>query len=312
MTTTHVLLLVAGALLLLVILAHLKTSRPDGVLIRGIHPYRRMMPFIMKGRNESIVLFDTRIRAEKLLEYLDAAGPAFGANVTHCAVAACGISLGENPSMNRFVAGRRLYDRKGRWITFSMKRKKKDGASKIGVVKLLMQDGETFRQFCARTNERIGVERSDQRTGLDKELDILGLLPRSLMRAGVTVFRWLDYLGLLPGGFIEGDGMYTSIFVANLGSVGMGAGFHHLYEWGNAPLFMMVGQVEDQPVVEDGKVVPARILHVRWSYDERIDDGLTARFGIDSVKRILEDPRRWLGGLDGAEDRPLWPHGEKP
>ena len=66
----------------------------------------------------------------------------------------------------------------------------------------------------------------------------------------------------------------------------------------------------------DGKVVPAKLLHIRYSYDERIDDGLSSRFGIDSVKRCLEDPRRWLGGLEGegTVDRPMWPHrpGDEP
>ena len=316
MTPLEITLIVAGALLLLVILAHFKTSRPDGVPLERVHPYRRMMPYIMKGRNECVVYFDSYIRAEKLLDYLEEAGPAFGAHVTHAIVAAASIGLGENPSMNLFVSGRRLYRRKGRWLTFSVKRKKKDKAAKIGVVKMEAQDGETFRQFCDRVNGKIGVERSDKKTGLDKELSFFGLLPRTGLRIGVTLFKWVDYLGLLPGSFIEGDGMYTSAFIANLGSVDMGAGYHHLYEWGNCPLFLCVGAIEDKPIVEDGAVVPAKLLHIRYSYDERIDDGLTARFGIDSVKRCLEDPRRWLGGLegDGTVDRPMWPHppGDEP
>ena len=39
-----------------------------------------------------------------------------------------------------------------------------------------------------------------------------------------NLLRVLDYFNLLPAFFIEGDGMYTSIFVANLGSVGMDPG----------------------------------------------------------------------------------------
>ena len=316
MTAIEITLIVAGALLLLVVLAHFKTSRPDGVPLKRVHPYRAMMPYIMKGRNESMVYFDSYIRAEKLLDYLEEAGPAFGANITHCVVAAGAIGLGENPTMNHFVSGRRLYQRKERVLTFSVKRKKKDKAAKIGVVKMQMTEAETFRQLCDRINARIDGQRSDQKTSLDKELSMFRLLTRTGLRVGVTLFKWLDYLGLLPGSFIEGDGMYTSAFIANLGSVNMGAGFHHLYEWGNCPLFLCVGRIDDTPIVEDGQVVPAKLLHIRYSYDERIDDGLSSRFGIDSVKRCLEDPRRWLGGLesDGTTDRPMWPHpeGEEP
>lgn len=316
MTPLEITLIVAGALLLLVVLAHFKTSRPDGVPLKGVHPYRAMMPYIMKGRNESIVYMDGYIRAEKLLDYLEEAGPAFGANITHCVVGAASIGLAENPSMNLFVSGRRLYRRKDRVVTFSVKRKKKDKAAKIGIIKMAMVEGETFRQFCDKVNGKIGVERSDTKTGMDKELSLFGYLPRTGLRLGVTIFKWLDYVGLLPASFIKGDGMYCSAFVANLGSLNMRAAFHHLYEWGNCSVFICVGRIDDTPIVEDGKIVPAKLLHIRYGYDERIDDGLSSRFGMDSVQRCLEDPRRWLGGLesDGNVERPMWPHpeGEAP
>lgn len=310
MTATEIALVVAGALLALVVLAHFKRSRPDGRLVERVHPYRRMMPFIMRTRTESAVYFDSLVRAEALEEYLEEAGPAFGADVTHCVVAAAAIGLAENPSMNLFVAGRRLYEREGRWLSFSVKRKKKDRAAKLGVVKMRMEDGETFRQLCDRIHGKVGVERSGERTGLDRELNLLGMIPRSGLRIGVWLLRALDYVNLLPKSFIEGDGMYCSAFLANLGSLEMGAAYHHLFEWGNCPHFVCVGAIEDRPIVEDGQVVAARVMPIRFSYDERIDDGLTARFGIDTVRRCLEDPRRWLGGLeaDGTVGRPLWPH----
>ena len=49
--------------------------------------------------------------------------------------------------------------------------------------------------------------------------------------------RWLDSVNLLPGSFIHPDPMYASMFIANLGSVKLESAFHHLYEYGNIPLF---------------------------------------------------------------------------
>jgi hypothetical protein len=97
------------------------------------------------------------------------------------------------------------------------------------------------------------------------------------------------------------------MFIANLGSVGMGPGYHHLYEWGNCPIFMMVGQIEEKSVVRDGQIVARPIVHFRWSYDERIDDGIGARLGFTAVNRVLEDPYRELGCLaeDGSDARKL-------
>jgi hypothetical protein len=120
-----------------------------------------------------------------------------------------------------------------------------------------------------------------------------------VLRVLFKAFLALDYFGLLPGWFMRDDGMFTSVFIANLGSIGMKPGYHHLYEWGNAPIFLMFGAIEERVVVENGAMTPARILPIRVSYDERIDDGMTAQAGINVLRKVLGDPERWLGGLDG-------------
>ncbi len=116
----------------------------------------------------------------------------------------------------------------------------------------------------------------------------------------MKAFRTIDYFNLLPASFIDNDPMYTSIFMANLGSVGMGPGYHHLYEHGTAPLFIMIGKIQQKAVVRDGEIVIRPMLPVRFSYDERIDDGMTAGNGIMSMVRTLENPYETLGCL--AED----------
>jgi len=283
-------LIVLAVLFALWVAINRKTSRKDGTLLE-VHPFRR----IMQGRNESVVYFDTYCNAEQLLEYIPKAREHFHVDVTHCLVGAGIIGLQENPKMNRFVVGRRLYQRIGQEVTFSMKRKKLDREAKLSTVKTRAIEGESFRELCERIHARVNVERSDKKTYQDKEFDLFLLLPRFLLNQAVKLMRWLDYHNLLPYALIKDDALYTSMFIANLGSVKMGAAIHHLYEWGNCPIFLMAGQIEDRPVVEDGEVVVRKTLHLRWSYDERIDDGLNARFGIDAVKRALENPFEELG-----------------
>lgn len=300
-------LITLGVLFLGWIVANAKTSRPDGDLVKGMHPYRRIMWHIMPSRNESVVFYDEPVRAEKLLAYIDAAKESFPVDLTHCVVAACAYGLAAAPKMNHFISGRRMYRRKGRFISFSMKRKKLNKEAKLAVVKLEMLPQETFRDLCGRINQHINVERSDTVTYADKEFNLFYFIPRPVLAMFVRIFRWLDYHNLLPGAFIARDPLYVDIVVANLGSVKMSPGFHHLYEWGNAPLFLMVGQVEQRAVVVDGKIEVHTILPLRWSYDERIEDGFNADDGMKAVQRALEDPWTYLGCLDanGADARPL-------
>lgn len=298
-----------GGLLAVWTLLTLNTYRADGTYLR-VPKFRRMMFFIMPTRNESIVYFDRVVRFEAMEDYLAKAKAAFSADITHVGVAALNIGLAENPRMNQFVVGRRMYARKGRWVTFSMKRQAMNKEAKLSAVKLEINDGESFRALCERINSNIGLERSGKKTASDIEFDVLDVLPRPGLWFANHLIRWLDYYNLLPyNAFIKGDGMYTSAFLANLGSLGMGPGYHHLYEHGTCPLFLMFGQVEERPVVEDGQVKVGKVLHIRFSYDERIADGLTARDGIESVVRVLENPSEHLGCIeaDGSDTRPMWP-----
>jgi hypothetical protein len=283
------------------LLVEFKTSRPDGDLER-IHPFRRILLYLLPGRNESVVYFDAYADAEKLVAFLDRQkAENTGADMTHATIAAANIALAATPKMNRFVVGRRLYMRNARWLSFSMKRKRLDREASISTVKLKMNDGETFLGLVGRMNGGIGEERSGKKTRTDKEIDIFNLFPRPILRAGATALKALDYYNLLPRWYIDGDPLFTSIFIANLGSLGMGPGYHHLFEYGTCPLFIMIGKLEDRVVARNGQVVIRPMLHVRFTYEERIEDGLNARFGIDKLIEVLENPEEYLAS------GPMWP-----
>ena len=281
--------------------------RSDGELVKGTHPYRKLMPFIMPGRNESVCYYDDYIRTDKMLDYLERARVAYGTdvNITHLLVATAGYTLGINPTMNQFISGSRLYRRKHVDVTFSMKRQKLNKKAKLSAVKMRMDDKqESFRETIERINSHIHIERSGRKTSVDQELDLLSVLPRRLMTGVVNTVNWLDYNTILPEAFMKQDGFYTSMFIANLGSLGMRPAFHHLYEYGNCPLFLMVGRIEERPMVRDGVVVAENIMHIRWSYDERIDDGLSSNYGMTTFRETLEDPASVFGELPAVAQKP--------
>ena len=91
-------------------------------------------------------------------------------------------------------------------------------------------------------------------------------------------------MGLLPRSVVDSDPMFSSVFVANLGSVGLDAGYHHLWEYGTCSIFAVVGRVHCR---SDG----AKVIEVKYSYDERIADGLYAAITLLGVKERLENPR---------------------
>jgi hypothetical protein len=282
-----------GGAVVVWLLLEFKSSRSDGSVVKRLHPYRRIMQYVMTRRNESVVYFDVDAKADNLLAFL-AQEKDKNVSLIHVLVAAMGQTLEKNPKMNRFVSGRRLYDRKGRSITFSAKRKKLDAKAKLAMVQMDLIENEGFEPLVARINGKLNVERSDTKTYADKEYDFFNLLPRPVLVCAVKLMKCMDYYNILPGFFIRDDALYVSAVVTNLGSLKMGPAYHHLYEWGNCPLFLMVGQVEERVVAENGEVRVQKVLPMRIAFDERIEDGLTAKRGIDDFVQLIESPRENL------------------
>jgi hypothetical protein len=239
------------------------------------------------------VYYDTYVRAEKLERFLAGMDPDKGITVTHALLKAFSYGMHKHPEMNRYVSGKRLYQREKVELSFSMK-KRYESRSPIKVVKMEFFPDDTLEQIAERVDRRLTVERSDRPTYVDKEVNLFSRLPRFALTFLAWLVRWLDFHNFLPSAYIERDPMFAGVFLANLGSFGMNAGFHHLYEYGNISIFGMAGKIQDMPVVEDGAVRAGRVLHLRWSYDERIDDGFTAGQGINTVVYALENPELCL------------------
>ena len=99
----------------------------------------------------------------------------------------------------------------------------------------------------------------------------------------MAVLRTANRFGLLPRSMIENDPMFSSVFVANLGSVGLDAGYHHLWEYGTCSMFAVMGRPKER---HDGAVV----FEIQYSYDERMEDGLYGGLAMASIKQHLESP----------------------
>ncbi len=282
-------IIVLGTIVCLWFFLELKSSRSDGTVVKNIHPYRRIMQYVMTSRNESVVYFDVSAKADNLLSFLEEK-KEMDVSLIHVLVAAMGKTLEKNPKMNRFVSGRRLYDRKDCTITFSAKRKKLDAKAKLAMVQMDMINNESFTSLISRVNDKLNVERSNTKTYADKEYDFFNLLPRPVLVFAVKILKYLDYYNILPHFFIRDDALYVSAVITNLGSLKMAPAYHHLYEWGNCPLFLMVGQIEERVIAKNGEICIQKVLPMRIAYDERIEDGLTAKRGIDDFVKIIESP----------------------
>jgi hypothetical protein len=269
-------------------------ARRDGTPVAGLSPVRRIMPFIMPSRNGAYVLFEQTIDARPAQRFLEGANasrpPERAISIFHLVLYALGIGFTEFPRLNRFVSGSRLYQRHGVWLAFSAKTRL-DHDAPIFTVKMPFDAGEPVESMVDRVQSMVTEGRSGRESATDREVRFFLRLPAPLLRLGVRVMRWLDARNLLPPSLIGSDPLYASVFVANLGSVGLDAAFHHLYEYGSIPIFVTLGCPKRIPMVlSDGSVGSREVFMLRYTYDERIEDGFYAARALERVSALLEDP----------------------
>jgi len=270
-------------------------TRFDGTPARDVPAYRRMMAFIMRHRNESAVYFDQVVDLTRTLPWIERFNETHELRISvfHVLLAAAARTLAERPRLNRFVSGRRLWDRKGIWLSFAAKKRMDDHAP-LSTLKLEFPPDEPFEAMVTRLADTIGEARSDRQSSLDREVGLLLRLPTLLLDVAVRLVRLLDHLNLAPRSLLAHDPMYSSAFLANLGSLKIDAAYHHLYEYGNCPLFVTVGRIEDIAVVaEDGGVEARRVMRLKYSFDERVEDGLYCARALELLKGWVEDPAAW-------------------
>ena len=249
----------------------------------------------MRGRNEAAVYFEQVVDLTKTLPWIERFNRESDHRITvfHLLLAGLAKVLDERPRLNRFVSGRKLHDRDGVYISFAAK-KRFDDEAPLSVVKRRFEPDESFAAMVEALHTGVGEARSDKQSSVDKELGVLLKLPTPLLDGAVRLVRALDFMNLAPKSLLEHDPMYCSVFVANLGSIKIDAAYHHLYEYGNCPLFCTLGVVEQMPmVVGDGQLEARWGVKLKFTFDERIEDGLYAARSLQRLQAYLEDPGSW-------------------
>lgn len=243
------------------------------------------MAFLMRGRNESAVYFEQHLDLTRTLPWLASQTPTSGARATlfHLVLHGLASVLHERERLNRFTVGRRTFQRHGVFVSFAAKKAMSDDAP-LATVKRQFAPGETFGELVGALTGEIGGARATAPSAMDKELGILLALPGFLLAFLLGLLARLYACGLAPRSLVDTDPLYTSAFVANLGSIQIDAAYHHLYEHGNCPLFVTVGKVRGDK------------LTLRYTFDERVEDGHYCARSLELFKQRVEDPGSWISG----------------
>jgi hypothetical protein len=177
----------------------------------------------------------------------------------------------------------------------------------LTTVKLGFSEKERFDECVDRMDDAVKDGRGGRESPIDREVRLLTKLPGLLLRAILAASRRLDRVNLLPALLIEPDPMYTSMFLANLGSIHIDNAYQHLYEHGTCSLFGVVGGVKKAVVAgRSGHPEVCEVLQVQWSFDERVNDGFYCVQSLEMLRQVMEDPQHHI------EAEQVFPGSENP
>lgn len=253
--------------------------------------FNAIFPFIMKGRNESIAYYPVVVDAENLLAFVEAKkGTEDELSLFEAILLALVRILRERPTLNRYIIGRRLYQRRDVELSFVARRQYTLDSSETNVF-VSVRPEDDAEAALRKIRGEIRTAKSGEQKSDDGLIDLFLRLPRSVLQLAVNLLSMWDFYVDTPA-FLRGiDPLRCSAYVANLGSVGMGAAYHHLFEWGTCSLFVTIGQVKPTVVVgEDGNPAVRRTVELKIALDERIADGYYDARALELFDTYLNHP----------------------
>lgn len=279
--------------------------RADGIKLKHLDPIFRLMPCIMRERNDSQVLFKQDVSLDGIQEYIQKSNEA-GKEISllDIFIASFVRIIAERPKLNRFAMFGRIYTRKDITICMAIKKTLSDEGEET-IVKMHFNGTESLFEIHDKIQALIEENKKESTdNSMDKLVKVLNKIPDGMLRRTVSFLRFLDHHGMLPMSIIEASPFHTSAFVTNVGSIGIDSIYHHLYNFGTTSLFVSLGKKKTAYLYEDDDVVKDKIITFAFVGDERICDGYYYAYTMRTLAKYLKRPELLEAKLEAREPDP--------
>lgn len=269
-------------------------DRKDGIWLRDLPAMNQIMPTIMPNRADNEAYVNVELDLRPLDTYLARKNEGQTEDkytYFHLISAAIARSFVLRPKMNRFICGHKIFQRRNITVAFVVKKKFED-RSEEGLAFLEFTPEDTIDTFHEKIMEVIHqTRREDVKDTSSGAMDLLIKLPHFLTVGIVKFIRLLDRFGMAPESMIGTDPNHASVFLSNLGSIGLECGYHHLVNWGTNSCFIVVGKKHwTVDYDQNGAGEPHEVIPLGITLDERIADGYYYSGTVALVKELLSHP----------------------
>ena len=266
-------------------------DRRDGRRVRTLPPMNYITPYIMKVRSDAQNHFEDVVDITNIEHYLDKKHREGYTDMTllHVLIAAYVRIVAERPGLNRFIAGQRIFARNKLECVMTIK-KELTLESPDTCIKVEFDPRDNIYNVYKKFQKTAKAAVSES-TDFDDTARTLVKLPGIILRGAIAFLRFLDYIGLLPKALLNVSPFHGSMIITSMGSLGIPAIYHHLYDFGNLPIFISYGSIFSADAIKrDGTRERHHFVTLKVVTDERICDGYYYASAFKRLKRYLQHP----------------------
>lgn len=269
-------------------------DRSDGRKLRTINPMTKFMPYIMPMRcdacNTYSDMFDVTKTDKFCREKVKQGKTSFG--FLHVMLAAYVRTVSQRPGINRFISGQKVFGRNDIQVVMTIK-KTLSLDSPDTCIKVRFEPTDTVDEIYEKFNAVVAAVQNapEEVNSFDKLNKLLSLIPGLLCRWTVKFLNFLDYFGLLPKKLLWLSPFHGSMIITSMGSLGIRPIYHHIYNFGNLPVFIAYGGRRSVVCCDkEGHASLKKYIELKVVTDERICDGYYYASAFKLVKRYVENP----------------------
>lgn len=271
-------------------------DRYDGWRVRKVDAVFRVIPYFLRTRIDAQNFFEERINVDNLEKFIrENRAQMPDLSIMHIIMAALVRLVSQRPKLNRFVIWNKIFARNHLNFSLVIKRSKTDDGEET-LIKPVFDLTDTLQDVVRKVQAELNDNRFEgQRNGSDRLSRLMGYMPDFLLRTAVFLFSWMDRVGIMPKNIAKASPWHCSIFLTNLGSIGIESIYHHLYEFGTCSMFVAMGKKSAHNFYDqEGKLSSRRTIKLKFVLDERICDGFYYAASMRMLSKIFADPTQLL------------------
>ncbi len=265
--------------------------RSDGKKVKNLEPLFRIIPSIMLERNDAQVYFKQDIPLKTIDEYINKKAEE-GIRMSYMNIIYAGLVriIKERPKLNRFVMNGTTYQRNKIFVSLSIKKSLTDDGQET-VIKIPFDGTENIFEIKEKLDATVEKNKEKETVNkTDKIVKILNLTPNFLILWLIKILRFLDKYGIMPKAIINASPFHTSVFLTNVGSLGIDSIYHHIYNFGTTSLFFSMGKKKKSYIYDEDEIKEEKCITIAFVGDERICDGHYYASSFKQLNKYLKKP----------------------